>query len=131
MAQRPSDLELQVLSLLWERGPLPVRAIREAMPDGKGRAYTTVLSVLQVMEKKGLVGHKQQGQAHIYHALTSRRQILRPLMKDMLRNLFGGSPAQAVQSLLESGPVDDDELAQIRKLIQDVSRKAKQKGDEL
>ena len=58
---RPSELELQVLSVLWDRGPLPVRAIRELLPDGKDRAYTTVLTLLQILEKKGLVGHTSQG----------------------------------------------------------------------
>ncbi len=58
---RPSDAEVQILSVLWERGPLTVRELREAMPDGKGRAYTTVLSLVQIMEKKGLVGHTAQG----------------------------------------------------------------------
>ena len=52
---KPSDLEMQVLSVLWERGPSTAREVLEAMPDGKKRAYTSVLSVMQVMEKKGLL----------------------------------------------------------------------------
>lgn len=120
---RPSDLELQVLSVLWERGPSSVRAVLEAMPDGKERAYTTVLSVMQVMEKKGLLGHTVQGQANIYHPLVKRQQVLRPLMKELLRNVFGGSPALALQSLLDSGRVSDEELAEIRQVIQQASRK--------
>ena len=81
---RPSELELQVLSVLWERGPSSVRSVLEAMPDGKGRAYTTILSVMQVLEKKGLVGHTQQGQANVYHPLKRRGQVLRPMMKEWL-----------------------------------------------
>src|SRR5437764_14659291 len=92
---RPSELELQVVAVLLDRGPSPVRAVQEALPDGKDRAYTTVLSVMQVMEKKGLVGHTQQGQANIYHPLVRRDQVLEPLMKDLLRNVFGGSPSRA------------------------------------
>src|SRR5512135_3264596 len=99
---RPSETELQILSLLWEHGPMPVREIREALPDGKNRAYTTVLTLVQIMEKKGLVNHTAQGQAHLYHPLVGRRQILRPLMRDLLRNVFGGRPAEAVQCLLDS-----------------------------
>ena len=64
---RPSELELQILSVLWERGPLPIRAIREALPDGKDRAYTTVLTLVQIMEKKGSWATPSQGQAHVYH----------------------------------------------------------------
>lgn len=121
---RPSDLELQVLTVLWERGPSSVRAVMEAMPDGKERAYTTVLSVMQVMEKKGLLAHTVQGQANIYHPLVKRQQVLRPLMKELLRNVFGGSPAVALQSLLDSGRVSDAELAEIRQVIQQASRKS-------
>ena len=122
---KPSDLELQVLTVLWQRGPLPVAEIREAVPDGKTRAYTTILSVLQVMEKKGLVDHTTKGQANIYHPLVKRQQVMRPLMREMLQNLFGGSPAKAVQSLLESGPVDDEEMAEIRELLAAAEQKKK------
>ena len=127
---RPSDLELQVLTVLWERGPSSVRAVLEAMPDGKERAYTTVLSVMQVMEKKGLLGHTAQGQAHIYHPLIKRQQVLRPMMKELLRNVFGGSPARALQSLLDSGRISDEELSEIRDVIQEAARKAKPKETE-
>ena len=75
---RPSDLELQVLTLLWQRGPSSVHDLRQVLPDGKERAYTTVLTVMQNMEKKNLVGHTQQGQANIYHALAERRRGRRP-----------------------------------------------------
>ena len=77
---RPSDLELQVLSVLWEIGPATVRQLRRAMPDGKKRAYTTVLSVLQVMEKKRLVTHDRQGMTHVYRPTVRRRQVLGPLL---------------------------------------------------
>lgn len=126
---RPSELELQVLSVLWERGPLSVREILDAMPDGKQRAYTTILSVLQVMEKKKLVSHKRQGQSHVYHPLVERQQVLRPMFREMLRNVFGGSPAQAVQYLLDSSRPDADELAQIQQLIEDAARHNDPEGD--
>ena len=118
---RPSELELQILSVLWERGPLPVRAIRESLPDGKDRAYTTVLTLLQILEKKGFIGHTAQGQAHVYHPLVTRRQVLRPLMRDMLRNVFGGRPADAVQCLLDGAQLDEEELTQIRQALQNAS----------
>lgn len=125
---RPSDLELQVLTVLWEQGPLPVTTIREAIPDGKSRAYTTVLSVLQGLERKGLVDHTTKGQANIYHPLVKRQQVMQPLMREMLQNLFGGSAARAVQSLLDSGPVDKDEMSQIRELIAQAEQQPKASG---
>lgn len=127
---RPSDLELQVLSVLWDRGASSVREVLDALPDRKRRAYTTVLSVMQVMEKKGLVGHTRKGLTHIYHPLVDRAQVLRPLMKEMLRNVFGGSPSAAVQYLLDEAPVDDDELSQIRRTIREYARKPKEQGND-
>lgn len=119
----PSDVELQVLTVLWDRGPSSVHEVREAMPDGKSRAYTTVLTVMQNLEKKGLVDHAQQGQANIYRALVKRQQIFKPLMKEMIAHFFGGSPAQVLQCLLDSTKVDDDELARIRGILADETRK--------
>jgi predicted transcriptional regulator len=119
---RPSELELQVLGVLWDRGPSPVRSVLEAMPDGKDRAYTTILSVMQVMEKKGLVAHTQQGQAHIYRAAVRRDEVLGPMMKDLLRNAFGGSAARALQCLLGGAELRDGELDEIRRVIEEAER---------
>jgi predicted transcriptional regulator len=114
---RPSDLELQILSVLWERGPLSVRDVLGVLPDGKKRAYTTVLTMMQIMEKKGLLDHKREGLAHVYFPKVTRKQIFRPMMRDLLRNVFGGRPSAAMQYLLDAASVDGDELAEIRKLI--------------
>ena len=124
---RPSELELQILSVLWEQGPLPIRAIRQALPDGKLRAYTTVLTLTQILEKKGFVGHTVEGQAHVYHPLVTRQQVLRPLMRELLRNVFSGRPADVVQCLLDSSRLDEDELAQIRQALQSASQKSRRK----
>ena len=125
---RPSELELQILSVLWEQGPLTVRSLREALPDGKDRAYTTVLTLVQIMEKKGFVGHTSQGQAHLYHPLVKRRQVLRPMMQDLLKNVFLGDPARAVQCLLDGSRLDKDELAQIRQVLREAEEKKREKN---
>ncbi len=120
--QRPSELELQVLGVLWDRGPSTVRAVREAMPDGKDRAYTTILSVMQGMERKGLVGHTPQRQAHVYHATARREQVLEPMLRDLVRNAFGGSAARALQCLLGGSGVGAGELDEIRRVIDEADR---------
>jgi predicted transcriptional regulator len=124
---RPSELELQVLAVLWDRGPSSVRSVMEAMPDGKDRAYTTILSVMQGLEKKKLVGHTPQGQSNLYRALLPRGRVLKPLMKDMLRNVFGGSPARAVQCLLDGAALGGDELEKIRQVIREAEEKVNRK----
>ena len=108
---------MQVLSVLWERGPATVRAVLEAMPDGKARAYTTILSVLQVMEKKGLVSHTTQSNTHLYAARVSRSRVTRPLLRGLVRDVFGGSPVAALQHLLAESEVDREDLAEIKRLL--------------
>ena len=124
---RPSDLEMQVLGVLWENGPATVRHVLDAMPDGKQRAYTTVLSVMQVMEKKGLLDHTRDGLAHVYRPRVTRSQVYRPLMKDLLKNLFAGKASTAMQFLLAEAEVDEAELKEIRKLINERAAKEGQR----
>jgi predicted transcriptional regulator len=114
---QPSNLELQVLSVLWERGPSSARDVLETMPDGKKRAYTTVLSVMQVMEKKGLLTHTSNGNVHVYRPTVTRRQTLGPLLKGLVTNVFGGSVSSVMQHLLRNANVDEAELAEIRRLL--------------
>src|ERR1044071_7299841 len=103
--REPSRLEMQVLGVLWERGPSTVRDVLDALPDGKARAYTTVLTVMQVMEKKGLLTHTSQGNAHVYQPKVSREQTMRPMLRTLVHHIFGGSPASALQHLLAESDV--------------------------
>lgn len=123
--QRPSELELQVLSVLWEHGPATARTVMEQLPDGKARAYTTVLSVMQVMEKKGLLKHRVQGKAHVYRPTVERQEVVGPMLRGLVETVFGGNPAGALQCLLDDGSVDGAELEAIRQVIQ-----AHDSGDE-
>ena len=122
----PSNLELQVLSVLWERGPSTVRDVREAMPDGKKRAYTTILSVMQVMEKKGLLTHASKGTAHVYRPTVSRRQTLGPVLKGLVSNVFGGRVSSVMQHLLNGAEVDEKELSEIRRILEEREKRVAQ-----
>ena len=115
---RPSDLEMQILSVLWDRGASTAREVLEAMPDGKRRAYTSILSVMQVMEKKGLLKHTNRGVAHVYSPVVSKKKIIQPFMHKVVNEVFGGRPSAMMQALLTETPVSDDELAQIHKLLE-------------
>ena len=117
MQPRPSEVELQVLSVLWERAPLSVREVLDSMPDGKSRSYTTILSVLQVMEQKGLVTHESRGRAHVFRATVKRKEVLGPLLRNMVSRVFGGSTRDAVLHLIEENDVDRSELDAIRSLL--------------
>jgi BlaI family transcriptional regulator, penicillinase repressor len=115
--KEPSKLEMQVLSVLWARGASTVRDVMEVMPDGKTRAYTTILSVIQVMEKKGLVSHVAEGNAHVYQARVTRQQVTGPLLRGLVRQVFGGSAASALQHLLAEERVSREELDEIKEII--------------
>ncbi|MCL2645762.1 MAG: BlaI/MecI/CopY family transcriptional regulator [Phycisphaerales bacterium] len=114
---RPSDFELQILALLWERGPMTAREVRENLPDKKPRAYTSVLSVMQVMEKKGLLAHTAQGKTHLYRPRVAKTRILRGLISKLVHLVFGGKPAAAVQALLDDKTISPQELSEIRKML--------------
>lgn len=127
---RPSELELQILSVLWDHGPLAVRDVLNRMPDGKERAYTTILSTMQVMEKKGLLSHSRRGTAHIFQPQVERSHVVQPLMQQLVQNVFGGKPSAVLQCLLDASGVDDDELKAIRKLVRGYSPPAGGEGEE-
>ncbi|TAE93000.1 MAG: BlaI/MecI/CopY family transcriptional regulator [Verrucomicrobia bacterium] len=99
----PSPLELQVLRVLWQMGASTVTAVCDSMMDDKERAYTTVLTVLQNLEKKGLVHREKIGRAHLYEAAYAETQILGPLMEEFVRSNYGGAWHQAVWQMLEQG----------------------------
>jgi predicted transcriptional regulator len=117
MNREPSRLEMQVLSVLWQRGPSTVRAVLEVMPDGKARAYTTILSVMQALEKKGLVSHVAEGNAHVYQAQVSRQEVAGPLLRGLVRQVFGGSAATVLQHLLAEERLSRLELDEIKEII--------------
>lgn len=114
---QPSNLEMQVLSVLWAKGPLGAREVLEELPDKKERAYTTVLTVLQVMEKKRLVRHEADGNRHIYIPLAKQADVLGSYLKGIVSNVFGGSASNAMLHMLENTPVSETELKEMRALL--------------
>ncbi len=123
----PAEFELQILGTLWEHGPGTVRHVMERLSDGKERAYTSVLSVMQVMQKKGLlqVADERDGLAHVFKPQVSREQVAVPLLQGLVRKIFGGSTKTAMQHLLDSDHVDPAEIDAMRKLLDDLERRTK------
>ncbi len=125
----PSSLEMQVLALLWEHGPLTARAVLERMPDAKPRAYTTILSVLQVMEKKGYVTHETDGNRHVYAPKVKQRAVVGPLLNGLVKTIFGGRPSNAMQQLLEASEVTEEDLTEMRSLLAKYKKQPKANGE--
>jgi predicted transcriptional regulator len=120
---KPSDVELQILGVLWDAGPLAVRDVLERMPDGKLRAYTSILSCLQVMEKKGLVTHRRQGSVYLYRAAVPQQRVLGSVVRDLLQNVFGGRPSAALQYFIAAGDCSPDEIEKLRQLVEQADSK--------
>ncbi len=123
----PADFELHILGTLWEHGPATVRQVMDRLVDGKDRAYTSVLSVMQVMQKKGLLGVEKQrdGLAHIFKPLVSREDIVRPLLRGLVTKVFGGRTHAAVQHLLDEDHVDGAEIKRLRALLDEIEARQK------
>jgi len=115
MALRPTNGELAILRVIWEIGPATVRQVHEKL--GRDTAYTTVLKLLQIMTEKGLVRRDESSRTHIYAAAATAAKTQRLLLKDLLDKAFGGSSADLVLQALATKRASPEELAQIRKLI--------------
>jgi len=108
-SKRPSNLELQALSVLFKEGPSTVNTVLDSMPDGKERAYTTILSVMQSLEKKNLVQARRNGRAHVYHPTKSQDRIILPITKEFVQNAFADSLGKAILYLLSTGRMTPNE----------------------
>ena len=114
---RPAGLELQILGVLWDREQATAREVLEALPDGKPRAYTTVLSAMQSMEKKGLLSRSSKGVAHLWKALVTREEITGPILQNLAQNVFGGRISGIFQQLLGGEDISREEIDQLREMI--------------
>ncbi|MGE5358824.1 MAG: BlaI/MecI/CopY family transcriptional regulator [Bacteroidales bacterium] len=116
---KPTDAELAILAVLWEQGPSTVRQIQEVMDRARPTGYTTVLKLLQIMTDKGLVQRDERERSHVYRPRLSQDQTQRQLLGDLLDRAFAGSTARLVMQALSSRKASAEELAAIRKLLDD------------
>jgi predicted transcriptional regulator len=120
----PSERELQALKVLWQAGEATVREICEAISEqGDSLAYTTVLSLLQVMEQKGLVGHRASGKVYSYFATVERGPTVRALARGFLDRVFDGAVDEYLVHALESKRPSADEIRKLEELIAQAKQK--------
>ncbi len=115
--ENPTPGELEILSTLWERSPLTVREVREVLNRRRPRAYTSVMSLLNVMTDKGLLVRRASGRAFVYLPKASRTKTMRRMLGDLLGRAFEGSASLLVAHLLEEASPGAEELAIIRKTL--------------
>ncbi len=117
-----TERQFAVLRAFWEHGPLTVRGLMEHLPRGDGQPYTTVLGLLQVMEKAGLVAHEKQGATHIYRATVSRQEGTGSLLSDFLARFFHGSAEQLILGLVDSEELAPDDLRAIESRLAEATK---------
>ena len=114
---RPTDAELAILRVLWDRGPCTVRQVHEVLSRERPAAYTTSLKLLQIMTDKGLVSRDERDRSHVYQAKLTEEQTQRQLVRDLLDRAFGGSASKLVMQALAARRASAEELSEIRRLI--------------
>ena len=111
------DRELEVMQVLWEKGPATVAEVRDALADEM--AYTTVLTVLRRLEEKGYVGHEEEGRAHRYFPSLQPEQVQESALNRLTRRLFHGSPELLLTHLVSRQRLSEAELRRLRQLVDD------------
>jgi predicted transcriptional regulator len=117
---KPTDAELGILQVLWREGAATVKEVQDKLARGTG--YTTVLKFLQIMTEKGLVRRNESQRAHVYQATLSEDETQRQLVSGLLKRAFGGSTSKLVLQALASQKASVGELAEIRRLIEQLSK---------
>jgi len=119
---RPTDAELEILTVLWSRGPSTVRDVHETIARRKPTQYTTVLKLLQIMAEKGLVQRDETQRAHIYSSSQTQEWTQRQLAGDLLQRAFGGSAKSLLLGALSARRASPEELAELRRFLEDYEK---------
>jgi predicted transcriptional regulator len=123
-----SGREYAILKVLWQHGPLTVRAVRERLRGGDDMPYTTVLSLLQLLERKGYVRHEAQGKTYQYAARVAKHTTTRKLLRDLVRRFFDGSVEALLMGLASSRELTPELLEKLRAEVE--TRPRRDRADE-
>jgi predicted transcriptional regulator len=124
-SKHPTDLELEVLNVLWESGPISGQQIRDELEPGRTLTYQSVMTVLGIMEEKKYVSRKKQGSRFVYRAQITQKATSKKMLRDLVDRIFGGSSHAAMIGLLQSSDLDKDELEELKAEIKRSQKKGK------
>jgi predicted transcriptional regulator len=124
-SEHPTELELDILKVLWRQSPLPVREVRARLEAEAGRplAHSSVITMLNIMHRKGFVRRRRVGKAFVFAPKLEKEHVTGKMMRDLVAKVFDGSASAMVLNLIETSDIDAEELAELRRII---SRKAKE-----
>jgi len=120
---QPTEVELQILRILWELGPSPVREIHRRLEADKGTNYSTTVKMLSVMLRKGLLKRNEESQPHIYRPALSRAKAGKLMVHELIDKVYGGSAMSLVLQALSAGTATKEELGEIRRLLDQMEGK--------
>ena len=118
----PSDGELQILRVLWRRGPATVKQVHDRLPRAREIGYNTVGKLLQIMVRKGVVACDSSARAHVFHALVGQDETQRRLVQDLADRAFGGSAAALALHALSEKELTEAEVAELMTLLAELER---------
>ena len=121
--QKPTASELEILRVLWERGPSTVREVHEALADKKSTGYTSVLKLMQIMTAKGIVRRNENERAHVYEACEPAETTKRQLAADVMHRVFDGSASELMMHALAGRRASKQEIEELRRLLDAFERK--------
>ncbi len=120
-----ADLQLAIMQVLWDKGDATVAQVRAALQPTRDLAHTTIGTMLTKLEDKGIVSHRNDGRANIYHAEIEKENVDRTMVADLTERLFSGDISQMVCQLLADDAVTKDDLSRLKKLIRDKEKELK------
>ena len=118
----PTDVELQILDVLWQRGPSTVRQVHDALAADRETGYSTTLKMMQVMREKALLVRDDSVRPQLYDAAKSREQTQLHLVNDLIHKAFRGSAQELLMRILSANRVRPEELAEMQKLVEEARR---------
>jgi predicted transcriptional regulator len=124
-SRHPTELELEILKILWDRGALPTSGIREALAEGdsaRDLAHTSVITILNIMVKKRYLRRTKPGAAYLFHPRVKRPEVAGGMLEDLLNRVFDGSATALMLNLLERTDLDDEEIKDLRRMIRRKAR---------
>ncbi|WP_432709821.1 BlaI/MecI/CopY family transcriptional regulator [Pedobacter sp.] len=120
---KPTESELEILQILWDKGDCTVRDVHEILEQNKDAGYTTTLKLMQIMHEKGLVARDTSSRTHIYRALVNQQKTQQHLVTKMINNVFNGSATRLVMQALGNHKASKEEINSIRAYLEEISKK--------
>lgn len=115
---KPTEKELEILHVIWEKGDVSVKDVHDAMGGDEANGYTTILKLMQIMHEKGLVTRQKNGKLHLYTAVPTQENTRQEILDKMIDTVFQGSAAQLVMSALGNKKSSKEELREIRQYLE-------------